>query len=243
MLDSIAAIQARIGAIQTRFTAAGAAPASGASSTAPATTTGVDSSFEAQLTAALGEGDVSSALASATSGTAAAGSLGTVPGLSSTLALPSNPGTFAMPAGAGAGGPSVTVLLEQALAQTGDSYVFGASTSPTDPNPGAFDCSELVKWAAGRNGVQLPDGSWNQYLSAKQAGLELSVEQALRTPGALLYRFESDPAAGGRPRGAHVAISLGDGRTIEARGRKWGVGTWSAEGRFTHASLIPGFSY
>jgi cell wall-associated NlpC family hydrolase len=57
----------------------------------------------------------------------------------------------------------------------------------------------------------------------------------------LLFSFGSEPVPGGpRPAGAHVAISLGDGRTIEARGRKWGVGTWEAGNRFEYAAVIPG---
>ena len=58
------------------------------------------------------------------------------------------------------------------------------------------------------------------------------VEQALRTPGALLFRP------------GHVAISLGDGRTIEAKGSKYGVGIFSAHNRgWTTGGLIPGMRY
>ena len=230
MLDSLAAIQARIASIQSRFTAA---PVGGAGGTAPSSAPAGDESFESQLAAALGtDGALETASPVAgqtTSPLAPLGINGLPPAMAKGLAR--------------ARGTTVEAFVQEALGQTGDRYVFGASTSPSDPNPTTFDCSELVKWAAARQGVELPDGSWNQYLNAKQAGLELSVEQALQTRGALLFRFESDPAAGGRPRGAHVAISLGDGRTIEARGRRWGVGTWSAEGRFTHAALAPGLSY
>jgi len=67
------------------------------------------------------------------------------------------------------------------------------------------------------------------------------VEQALKTPGALLFNFSSEPKpGGGRPGQAHVAISLGDGRTIEARGKKYGVGTFDAGDRFKYAAVIPG---
>lgn len=134
-------------------------------------------------------------------------------------------------------------FLEAAIAQTGDRYVWGSSASPSDADPDAFDCSELVKWAAARSGVQLNDGSWLQYLQLKQQGATIPVEQALRTPGALLFGFSHEPRpGGGRPDGAHVAISLGDGRTIEARGRKYGVGTWEAGDRFQYAALVPGLS-
>ena len=58
----------------------------------------------------------------------------------------------------------------------------------------------------------------------------MPVQEALRTPGALLFRP------------GHVAISLGDGRTIEARGRRYGVGIFDGAGRFTHAGWPPGLA-
>jgi cell wall-associated NlpC family hydrolase len=132
-------------------------------------------------------------------------------------------------------------FLDEALRQAGDPYVWGAHTSPSDADPGAFDCSELVRWAAARAGVQVPDGSWLQYLDLKEKGALVPVEQALRTPGALLFSFSSEPErGGGRPSEAHVAISLGDGRTIEARGREYGVGVFDAGDRFEYGAVIPG---
>ena len=140
------------------------------------------------------------------------------------------------------GGHTMTQqFLDAALAQTGDSYVFGAEAQPDDANPTTFDCSELAQWAASRVGVDLPDGSWHQYLQLKEAGAIIPVDQAVHTPGALLFTFDREPTAdGGRPGQAHVAISLGDGNTIEARGRAYGVGSWEAGDRFTYAAIIPG---
>jgi peptidoglycan hydrolase-like protein with peptidoglycan-binding domain len=130
----------------------------------------------------------------------------------------------------GSGTRTTQEFLWNALGQQGKSYVFGAEASANDPNPRAFDCSELVEWAARRAGVTVPDGSINQINAARP----MSVEEALRTPGALLFRS-------GSPN--HIAISLGDGRTIEARGRRFGVGIFSAEGRgWTRAGTIPGLS-
>jgi cell wall-associated NlpC family hydrolase len=132
-------------------------------------------------------------------------------------------------------------FLDAALAQTGDSYVFGAEAQADDANPTTFDCSELAQWAASRVGIDLPDGSWHQYLQLKEAGAVIPVDQAVHTPGALLFRFDQEPTAGGgRPGQAHVAISLGDGTTIEARGRAYGVGSWETGDRFTYAAIIPG---
>lgn len=118
-------------------------------------------------------------------------------------------------------------FVRAALAQDGKPYVFGAEANKNDPSPRAFDCSELVEWAAAQAGITIPDGSWNQ----RAATQRISVDQALRTPGALLF---SD---------GHVAISLGDGRTIEARNSRDGVGIFQAGNRFTSGGLIPGMTY
>ncbi|MEN3358043.1 MAG: hypothetical protein V7637_2025, partial [Mycobacteriales bacterium] len=61
--------------------------------------------------------------------------------------------------------------------------------------------------------------------------------------GALLFSFSSAPTAGaGRPSQAHVAISLGDGRTIEAQSPETGVAVHQAGHRFGYAAMIPGFA-
>ncbi len=133
-------------------------------------------------------------------------------------------------------------FLNAALAQDGDEYIYGATADGKDADPEAFDCAELVQWAAARAGVEVPTGSWLQYLELKQRGTVMSVEEALHTPGALVFSFSEEPVAGGgRPSKSHVAISLGDGENlIEARSSKYGVGQFSAESRgFTHAAHIP----
>jgi cell wall-associated NlpC family hydrolase len=182
------------------------------------------------------------------------------PHLALTIPAPGPLGTLATPTGfATIGGldvPGVTdpdgpgeasdvtrTFLDHALAQTGDDYVFGAEAAPDDADPGVFDCSELVQWAAGNVGVELPDGSWLQYLQLKEQGAVIPVEQAAHTPGALLFSFDREPtASGGRPGQAHVAISLGDGTTIEARGTRYGVGSWETGDRFQYAAILPGLS-
>lgn len=149
-------------------------------------------------------------------------------------------GTAPTPTG---GSEAGTRFLEAARAQAGDDYVFGAETSMSDADPGAFDCSELVQWAAAQAGVEVVDGASNQYLTAKQQGHLISVDEAARTPGALLFSFSTEPQpGGGRPSQAHVAISLGNGSTIEARGSAYGVGEFGVGRRFTYAAVIPGLS-
>jgi len=141
------------------------------------------------------------------------------------------------------GGNRTERFVQEALAQAGDRYVFGKETSLTDADPSVFDCSELVQWAAHRAGVDVSDGSWLQYLQMQQQGGAISVEQALHTRGALLFYFSEPPTRSGRPGTAHVAISLGDGRTIEARSSDDGVGSFAATTqRFNYAAMIPGLS-
>jgi hypothetical protein len=140
-------------------------------------------------------------------------------------------------------GGAAEYFVREALAQAGDRYVFGAVARADDPNPTAFDCSELVRWSAHQAGVEVPDGSWLQYRQLEQQGGAVSVEQALHTRGALLFYFSSPPTGSGRPAEAHVAISLGDGRTIEARNSRDGVGVFTANTvRFNYAAVIPQLS-
>lgn len=112
------------------------------------------------------------------------------------------------------------------LQQVGDRYVFGAEVKLTDPNPNTFDCSELIQWAAARAGISpaVPDGSSAQINHCKS----ISVAQAKATKGALLWTP------------GHIAVSLGDGGTVEAENPKVGVVKDKAGNRFSRGGLIPG---
>ncbi len=135
-------------------------------------------------------------------------------------------------------------MIDDALAQKGDTYVFGANVDVNDPNPTTFDCSKLTEWAAHQVGVEIPDTSYSQYLDLKDKGLLIPVDRAANTPGALLFHFSSEPTpGGGRPDEAHVAISLGNGQTIEAYDENHGVDTFDMGNRFNYAALIPGLNY
>ena len=165
-----------------------------------------------------------------------------------TIDVPGSAADFADAVGDGDGDYDVDeqlrVFLEAALAQRGDEYVFGATADPEDFNPEEFDCAELVQWAAARAGVELPTGSWLQYLELKQSGDTVPLATALETPGALLFRFSSEPVpGGGRPPGSHVAISLGNGKVMEARSTKAGVNIFDASDiEWTHGGVIPEFA-
>ena len=170
-----------------------------------------------------------------------AGAPGEVPFAFAAPTLPPPVVAEPMPDGEG----SVERFLEAALAQQGDRYVFDAQTNPDDPDPEEFDCSELVEWAAAQVGVQVSEASFLQYNQMKAAGTLIPVEDAINTPGALLFKFPSEPVPGQTTRleGSHVAISLGDGRTIEAMSPKLGVRISEAGDRFGYAALIPGMDY
>jgi cell wall-associated NlpC family hydrolase len=160
--------------------------------------------------------------------------------LPGTLGGASGWGTGPSGLGATAATPALRDLIEAASAQLGKPYVFGAEAGLDEIDPEAFDCSELTQWAAHQAGLTLPDGAAGQYRYCRAAGTTMSVEEALRTPGALLFTFDGEPGpTGGEPSRAHVAISLGDGRTVEARGRDYGVVVADAADRFNFAARVP----
>jgi hypothetical protein len=131
-------------------------------------------------------------------------------------------------------------FLDAAKAQIGDPYRFGAEARLDDADPDAFDSSELVEWAAAQAGIKLPDGSWRQYQHLHAGGNAVSVEDALRTPGALVFGFSSDPLASSqRPARSFVAISLGNGRVLDVSERAGEVREMEAGEMFTHAAVIP----
>lgn len=133
-----------------------------------------------------------------------------------------------------------STVVDLAQSQAGDQYVYGAEVALDDPDPKghgkAFDCSELVQWAVARAGGSIVDGSAAQLDACRRAGTTISVVDGVRTRGALLFI----QTAGEH----HVVISRGDGSTIEARGRAYGVGNWPDANRpWTHAGRIPGVEY
>ena len=275
-LDGLTAVQARIAQIQqlvagiaSGASPLGAAPASSASSTASSTASGATTAqspeFASLLADAMGSGasttDPLSSAAVDAGGTAGATSSGGMSTLSQLLQLSQQlSGTQSGTTGAvgtgvapgvtgGASGvtnPVTRQFLTNALAEQGKPYVYGATASITDPDPKAFDCSELTKWAAARAGTTIPDGATAQYLYIRDHGGTMTVQQALHTPGALLFHFSHEPRdLGDIPADGHVAISLGDGvHTIEARGHAYGTNVFdNAAGRdFDFAGMIPGMS-
>lgn len=149
--------------------------------------------------------------------------------------------------GPGGANPNATAsqFVSYAVAQAGDRYIFGAETKLTDPDPDAFDCSELVQWAAAQAGVTIPDGASNQLDYCDRKRTAITVDAAIATRGALL--FGGYYYSAGLSKITHVAISLGDGRTIEAVNRTYGVRMMSARGRtsitWIAGARVPGLAY
>jgi cell wall-associated NlpC family hydrolase len=262
-LDGVTAVQARIAQIQQLVSGKITAGGSGAATTTGSTSSAARSpEFASLLADALASGATSadplsdtpasgsavggssllnqliSQLGSTAGGTGLAGTGLTGTGLAGT-------GLGGVATGAPTTGNATTQLfLANALAEKGKPYVYGATARISDPDPKSFDCSELTLWAAARAGVKIPDGATAQYLYIRDHGGTMSVQEALHTPGALLFHFGHEPRdLGDIPADGHVAISLGDGEhTIEARGHAYGTDVFdNAGGRsFNFAGMIPG---
>lgn len=89
-------------------------------------------------------------------------------------------------------------VIQRALDQVGDPYVFGAA------GPNKFDCSGLVMFAFQAANVALPHSSRMQY------GYGKSVASGQWMPGDLLF-YGSSAA-----RIHHVALFIGDGKIVHA---------------------------
>ena len=168
----------------------------------------------------------------------------TTAGAGSTAGTGSAAGTGNTGGSESAAGGQVQLMIDKALAQVGDQYIFGVEVSVTDPDPSAWDSAELTKWAAFQAGSVIPGSSFEQYLDLKSKGLLVPVDEGKATAGALLFHFSAEPVpGGGRPDEASVALSLGGGRVVEARSEEVGVVTDDAGDRFEYAALLPGIDY
>jgi len=111
-------------------------------------------------------------------------------------------------------------MIAWAMSKRGHAYVWG----------GQYDCSAFVRAATKDAGKELAGTSKGQYATCKAQGKLISVQEGLRTRGAILFRMSGEPT--------HVAISLGDDSTIEARGKAYGcnVFTGASKRTWTHAA-------
>jgi cell wall-associated NlpC family hydrolase len=137
-------------------------------------------------------------------------------------------------------GPTADRLVDLALHQVNDRYVFGTDADENNPDENEFDCAELISWSCAQLGVTLPSYSVSQIDAASAAGLEISVAEASNIRGALLFREAGHNGTSTN----HVALSIGTGNeTIEAMGSAYGVAVGTIGQRFTRGGLIPGIDY
>jgi hypothetical protein len=134
----------------------------------------------------------------------------------------------------------------------GEPYLLGAKVPKNDPNYiGPWDCAEFVSWlyyqtfgilygCANNHGDPAgPDGyssGWAR--DANNLGQIITVEQAKATPGAAILRFAGTGEVG------HIAVSDGNGGTVEAHGRNDGITNSVVDGRrWDMGILVPGVTY
>lgn len=144
------------------------------------------------------------------------------------------------------------VVREYALNQVGNPYVYGGTGQPCTPayrearmrqypeyaslissncpklsgkapdcrgckNLGkrCYDCAQLVRRALGAAGITLPSGASSQWLKGAWA-YRGDVDDRAKATVCVLFRHGGSPMK-------HVGLSLGDGRTVDARGHRTGV--------------------
>lgn len=143
-------------------------------------------------------------------------------------------------------------LLKLANQHIGETYVLGAF-APKDNSSwrGPWDCAEFASWLVFQttglllgctNNAESParadaySGAWAR--DAVTLGRPLSLGQAKAVPGAVLVRKPAPKGIG------HVAISQGDGTTVEAHSAKLGVTNLRVDGRrWDLALLLPLIEY
>lgn len=143
---------------------------------------------------------------------------------------------------------TAAALLATARPHIGEEYLLGAMAPKANANwHGPWDCAEFASWCVFQTTGKLfgtrplngdPDradaysGYWAE--DAGTIGRKISVGEAAATPGAFLVRMPGSAIG-------HVAISIGDGTTIEANSRKTGVMKNVVAGRrWDFGVLVPG---
>lgn len=131
--------------------------------------------------------------------------------------------------------PNGLEYCASSLKYRGLRYIWGGK----DPSKGGLDCSGLTWRAAKDIGIDLPHGAQPQRDFCRAHGTLISVADGIATAGALLFRIDEGPS------NDHVAVSLGNGSTMEAHSKATGCGVFSATvgRRWTHAARVFGISY
>lgn len=144
-------------------------------------------------------------------------------------------------------------LVDLAMTREGQKYVLGARVHLANPNwSGPWDCAEFVSWCVYHAyktliAVRPPNAQQGEsysgwwYEDAVAGDMLMPLREAIATPGAILIR---KPGAFGIKIG-HVAISRGDGTTIEAKGARDGVLVVkdAAKRSWSTGAIVPGVAY
>lgn len=116
---------------------------------------------------------------------------------------------------------------ELLLKQVGKPYIFGYEVKLDDPDPKAFDCSELVEWFYAQMGFIVPDGTWHQYTQSSP------IAEPEPFDINLLLKNGKTPF--------HVVMKFDDERIVHARGKDYGVVLDTNEYLVRNAHLASGW--
>lgn len=155
---------------------------------------------------------------------------------------------FRVPAGAKTGAG----VLRRARDHIGEAYQNIQVPKDDAAWKGPWDCAEFVSWLVYQELGELYGcednhthpakadaytGAWKR--DVEKLGIRVTVEEAAATAGGILLRYPPEPGKMG-----HIAVCDGEGGTVEAKGRRYGVIADTVNGRVWHAGiLIPGLSY
>lgn len=110
-------------------------------------------------------------------------------------------------------------FAQEMLRREGAEYEWGGTSRKT-----GFDCSGIINRIMRNRGFpNFPRTSGEIYAHSKK----VSLKKAINTRGAILWKE------------GHIAVSLGNGKTIEAMGEEYGVVVGDAKGRFTGGGILP----
>lgn len=103
------------------------------------------------------------------------------------------------------GAPEDMAAVKLAEHYLGTPYVYGGN------KPGGFDCSGLLQFVWGKNGVNIPRTTYQQWSYGKSVGLH-----QLQPGDAVFFRGSDPMMQGGHVLPGHVAMYIGNGKVIQA---------------------------
>lgn len=143
-------------------------------------------------------------------------------------------------------------MLNLAATRIGERYVNICVPKNNSNWHGPWDCAEFMSWLVYQTKgflygcidnqgnpatVEAYTGAWKH--DSQRLGKRVPVAQAAGTVGAILLRYPPSPGSMG-----HIVVCDGNGGTVEAMGKAYGVRRGKVNGRVWDTGvLIPGFSY